>query len=245
MPDLSRFVLATPPEVGRAVYDFLLRPAACADPDRMARPPVLQLACQRVDEIAFARGLGSAPPPIDPPGWTERIDWASPLHRLAMLPREVLKTLAWYLGLAGQHQALRRIVRRDDLRALQANGVSLDHLAFVYSLPVDATATASTASQPIVRDPPPPAESSIDPAAWPPRIARTGWALIAAAAASLPAALAWRLALKLPIDASPDDASAACIAPADPLFETVRAQVVSSWHPSFDPSLTALAAARG
>jgi len=245
MPDPSRFVLATPPEVGRAVYDFLLRPAAGADPGRVARPAVLQSAGQRVDEIALAQGLGAAPPPRDPAGWIERIDWASPLHRLAMLPREVLATLAWYLGLAGQHRALRRIVRREDLRALQANGVSADHLAFVYSLPVDAPAAASAASRPIARDMAPPAEPSIDPAAWPPRIARTGWALIAAVAASLPAALAWRLALKLPIEASPDDAGGACIVPADPLFEMVRAQVVSSWHPGFDPSLAALASAHG
>jgi hypothetical protein len=245
MPDPSRFVLSTPPEVGRAVYDFLLRPAGCADPGRIARPAALQPAGQRADEIALARGLGTAVPPSDPAGWIERIDWASPMHRLAMLPREVLATLAWYLGLAGQHWALRRIVRRDDLRALQASGVSADHLAFVYALPIDAAGTATAAPRPIARDAALSAEPSFDPAAWPSRIARTGWALIATVAVSLPAALAWRLVLKLPVEASPGEANAACITPGDPLFEAVRSQVVAAWQPRFDPSLAALAAARG
>ena len=240
-----RFLLELPGASGRAVYDALLRPGALAHPDRLVCPAALAPTGAGVSELAHERGLGLPSRPADPSGWMAGIDWASPLHRLALLPREVLESLAWYLGLAGEHQSLRQIVLRDSLQALQANGVSGDHLAFVYGLPTDQVGAGSASVSSSGRAASATNDPFTEPAYLPARIIRTGWGLISADAASLPHPLSWRLTIKLPPEASPEAGRTASITPGDRLFEWVRAQVVTAWQPEFDARLAAFAATRG
>lgn len=251
MPALgARELLDLPAELGRLIHEFLFMPSLGGHPERVGLPEPFDRGGEEVRAIAIEQGLLG--PPVgsrDAELCLGQIDWQSPLHRLALLPREILEALSWYLGLAACRDRLRRIVMRDELRALYAQGLSAEHLAFVYQLPEQprmsglSSVPESAQSVPVLPD-------------WPQHIQAEGWSVLKAVQALLPDPIAARYELKLPPDrpsgvsasgraapagAEPGWGDSRPVAPGAPLFEWVRGRIVAAWRPDFDARLAALA----
>jgi len=232
-------LLQLPGEIGRLVIEFVLNPGAGADPRQVRLPAPLEQTSDAVRACSIERGLrGPAIGASDAEECLRQFQWTSPLHRLAILPRDVLETLAWYMGLAALRDRLRRVVTRDALRALHAVGVSAEHLSFVYQLPdaSDRLPARTLQADGLA------AAMPADGLSGSQHIAQAGWAALASLHAVLPSAIASRFRLKCPPE--PDKASmvAPDLTPEDPIFEWVRVRVVSAWRPDFDTCLAALAA---
>jgi hypothetical protein len=235
--DRLRLILALPGPLGQLVHQFLFDPAADADPDRVATPGCLADGGGTLRAQALEAGLwggGISPQEVDQ--CLAAFDWASPLHRLALVPRGVLEGLAWRLGLAVHREVLCRIVLRDELRAIQSEGVESDHLSFVYRLvaETDADRSQPTEIDSVVVD--------ARDEGWPSRIFSAGWASIAGAARSMPALISARFQLKLPRQIEETASAYSAQSLGNALFETIRSQVVAAWKADFDSSLAALAA---
>jgi len=234
-----RELLDLPIELSRLIHDFAFRPSLGAHPERLALPMPLDSTSDAVQVIAIERGLlGPAAGPVDAERCLGQIDCQSPLHRIALLPREILEALAWYMGLAAFRDRLRRIVMRDELRALHAQGLSSEHLDFVYQIPDSpGRQGASTGAAAAVLE--------LAPANWPQRIQAHGWSILSALRAVFPASIAARYQLKLPPEAPARAGDEHPLPPNDPRFEWVRERVVAAWRPDFDSSLSALASRSG
>jgi len=234
-----RELLDLPIELSRLIHDFAFRPGLGAHPERIALPMPLNSANDSVQAVAIERGLlGPAAGPLDAERCLGQIDWQSPLHRIALLPREILEALAWYLGLAAFRDRLRRVVMRDELRTLHAQGLSAEHLAFVYQIPDDpGSKGGSTGAAAVLR------ESATS--TWPQRIQAQGWSILGELREVLPASIAARFQLKLPPEAPSVAGDEPPLAPNDPRFEWVRERVVAAWRPDFDSRLSALASRSG
>jgi hypothetical protein len=244
-------LLGLPAELGRLIHEFLFRPGLGAHPERLALPSPFDQAGEVVQAVVIERGLlGPAAGSVDAEACLAQFDWQSPLHRIALLPRDILETLSWYLGLAACRDRLRRIVMRDELRALHARGLSAGHLAFVYQLPEQAGTRGLSDSRRIEsggqssapghtgmdgRSSAPESMRSepVQPA-WPERILAEGWSILEAVRALLPDPIAVRYQLKLPPDRPSDASSPERVAPGD--FERVRrdAQEVAPGGPLFE-----------
>ena len=223
---LASSVLNLPQKIGQAVYTFLFAPGQSVHAERLALPEGLSKADASARAVALARD-GEIPQSLDT-AWHSQIDWRSLEHRTAVLPREALEVLAWYLGLAAYASALRQVVLREELLSLQSGGVAAEHLEFVYALP------ASETTQPIVK----PSVSRLTPEHASSDIWRAGWACLSSFAGQLPAALGARLMLKLPLQDAGDESPKLSFE----TFRHVRQLVVSSVVPEFDASLESLAA---
>ncbi len=233
---LADAVLRLPRDVGQLVYAFLFAPLSQAHPERLPLPQSLADTGHAANVAAWGvlhpgdRSLAAGET-----AWHGQIDWRSPIHRLAMLPRNIIEALSWYLGLAVLGDRLRRVVIRDELLALQAAGVSAQHLDFVYSLPAVAAVKSPAAA---------PLGSGVSPALSADLVWQAGWQALQSGTRSLPESLARRLSVKCPamFDAGPEGTAAAVIEPA--LFLYVRDSVVSSWNAGFDSALEAITPAR-
>ncbi|MEN9775656.1 MAG: hypothetical protein RL322_2726 [Pseudomonadota bacterium] len=231
-------LLQLPREIARLVIEFVLNPGAGADPGRVRLPAPLEPGSDSVRACSIERGLlGPAIGGREAEDCLRQFQWQSPLHRLAVLPREVLESLAWHLGLATLRDRLRRVVTRDALRALHAEGVSAEHLSFVYQLP-DVTDPSRGLASPTERLP---AALPADPLNGTHPIAQAGWGVLGSLHALLPEAIALRFRLKCPPQLEQASAVAPGLMPQDPLFDWVRVRVVSAWRTDFDSSLAALA----
>jgi hypothetical protein len=226
--ELPRLVLGLPRTIGLAVYEFLFVPAAQAHPQQLAVPEPLYGAGLATRAAALHNMGDTYSADVE---WHALIDWRSVGHRTAMLPREVLESLAWFAGLAFHAPILRRVVRREDLLELQSGGITSEHLQFVYGLsaipstgtrePDSSTHTTEVATEAI----------------W-----GSGWGLLHDIARALPAGMAERMQIKLPSleqSVAPQGALPALDAA---LFDRVRRSVVEMWAPEFDASLDAMCA---
>lgn len=234
----ARALLELPADLGRLIHEFVFRPVLGAHPERVALPSPLHDGSDAVQAIAIERGLlGPAAGRVDAQLCLGQIEWQSPLHRMALLPREVLEALAWYLGLAAFRDRLRRIVMRDEIRALHAEGLSAEHLAFVYQLPELAGERRSPEGRLGT-------ESGAVTANWPQQILGRGWGVLGAVRSRLPAPIAVRFQFKLPPGVPEPVDEGTSVLP-DPLFDWIRERVVNAWRPDFDARLAALAAPPG
>lgn len=172
----------------RHVFEFAHSPALYADPERIAavRPSALQNLETHPANLSAALALAFELPEL------KALDTFSPLHRAALLPREWLRELAWYLGLQSAHIHLRKLVLRQDLENL-ANDVQSKHWHWVFQAhDVVLSRQLFTANE--LRD--------VPIAAWPARLLDRGWQLLHQLTRSLPVCVGRRMQLKLPLSLS-------------------------------------------
>jgi len=175
----------------RHVFEFAHSPALYADPERIAavRPSALQNLETHPANLSAALALAFELPEL------KALDTFSPLHRAALLPREWLRELAWYLGLQSAHIHLRKLVLRQDLENL-ANDVQSKHWHWVFQAhDVVLSRQLFTANE--LRD--------VPIAAWPARLLDRGWQLLHQLTRSLPVCVGRRMQLKLPLSLLGDD----------------------------------------
>ncbi len=169
----------------RHVFEFAHLPALYADPERIAevRPPALQNLKIHPANLSGALTLALQLPEL------KALDTFSPLHRAALLPRELLRELAWYLGLQSAHAHLRKLVLRQDLDNL-ADDVQPKHWRWVFQAhDVVLPSQLFTANE--LRD--------VPISDWPGRLLDRGWQLLHQLSRSLPVCVGRRMHLKLPL----------------------------------------------
>jgi hypothetical protein len=205
-----------PPPLAAAVLNFLTRPAQEADPQRLAGalPPGWPLPLS-----AAAQRAVQQPWHLDTGRDVELLDPAQPLHRLALLPRAALATLARQLALHDQAARLRRVVLRSERQALAPHIEATD---WAWLLSPAAGSPAQALAEPALHELP----------HW---LDTVGWALLEAAATLLPTGLAQRLQLKL----RPAPATGPGLAlPAELARQRVLARypgAAATWSPRWEP----------
>jgi len=213
-------------EAARCIFEFAYLPSQYTEPERLVSLKPAMLAgvdapAERVSR-AIAQTLGL--PDLD------GLDTAQPLHRVALLPHDVIRDLAWWLGLRSASAALRKLVLREDLNALDGH-VRQAHWSWVFSpfegaMP-SALATESALQQQAVAE-------------WPQLIWRSGWDALVSICLGLPRSIGQRLWLKLPVQ-TPDVFALAMPAPDAAQMQSLTqhvtqayAAVVQQWSPQWD-----------
>ncbi|MEK7346576.1 MAG: SctK family type III secretion system sorting platform protein [Pseudomonadota bacterium] len=213
-------------DAARCIFEFAYLPAQYADPERLVslKPALLDGVDAPVERVsrAIAQTLGL--PDLD------GLDTAQPLHRAALLPHDVIRELAWCLGLRSASAALRKLVLREDLNALEGH-LRPAHWSWVFrpferDMPL-AMATESALQQQVVAE-------------WPPLIWRSGWDALVRICLGLPRSIGQRLWLKLPVQ-TPDVFALAMPAPDAAEMQSLTLHVaqaydavVQQWSPQWD-----------
>lgn len=203
-----------PLEAARCVFEFAYSPALYVDPERLLALTPVSLegvqapAAQLSQAIAQTVGLPDL----------EGLDVAQPLHRVALLPRDLVHELAWWMGLRSASEALRKVILHADLQTL-APHLQRTHWSWVFrpsgvSLPVFEV-TDDAWSQPVSE--------------WPARIRRNGWEAMLALCLGLPRSIGQRLWLKFPVQ-MPDVFAQARSAPDGMQMQALKVNVEAAYE---------------
>lgn len=212
-----------PLAAARCVFEFAYLPAQYTHPQRLAQLRPAALADLNLPAERVSRALEQAVGLPEMQG----LDLSQTTHRAALLPHEVVRELAWWLGLRSGSAMLRKLVRRQDLETL-APHVSQAQWSWVFRpssqpLPQAASTLQALQAEPVSQ--------------WPPLLWRSGWEALIGLCQSLPRSIGQRLWLKLPAQ-TPDVFALAMPVPDAGAVEALvhhveqaYEAVVPSWNP--------------
>jgi hypothetical protein len=215
-----------PMDSARCIFEFAYLPSQYADPERLVslRPAALKGLDAPVERVSRALAQTLGLPDL------EGLDTAQPLHRAALLPHDVVREVAWWLGLRSHSAALRKLVLREDLQALEGH-VSPEHWSWVFSS-VEVPMSLALPTEWVLP------EQAV--AEWPPLIWRSGWDALLRICLGLPRSIGQRFWLKLPVQ-TPDVFALATPAPDANEMQALTlhltqayAAVVQQWRPQWD-----------
>lgn len=212
-----------PLDAARCIFEFAYLPAYYADPERLDSLKPAALAGLELPVASVSRALAKTVSLPDLDG----LDTAQTSHRVALLPHQALRELAWWLGLRCSSAALRKLVLRKDLQALQDH-IHSAHWDWVFS-PINASpplamSMEATLQQRVVAE-------------WPSQIWHSGWDALLRLCLGLPRSIGQRLWLKLPAHLPNVYALAAPAPDATELQVLTRhvTQTYSAWVQQWDP----------
>jgi hypothetical protein len=220
-----------PLDAARCIFEFAYLPAHYTDPERLDSLKPAALEGLELPVASVSRALAKT---VDLPD-LDGLDTAQTSHRVALLPHQALRELAWWLGLGCSSAALRKLVLREDLQALQ------DH---VHSADWDWVFSLSNASPPLTMS----MEATLQQRAvaeWPQQIWHSGWDALLRLCLGLPRSIGQRLWLKLPAHL-PDVFAFATQAPDETELQVLTQHVtqtytawVRQWDPQWDEQWSA------
>lgn len=210
--NLPQRLLNWPQTVARQVHAALFLPAHDMHPSQFEQ--CIPSSLQGISPASLSQALRGKEQ-----DWARVFDGRQRLHRLALLPRDVIERLCWNLGVVTYAVELRKIVLREDLEFLAQHGMDEAAWALVFQDPAFSTDAHVLAP------------NSLDQ--WPDLMRRTGEQGLAAIAKALPPSLRQRLLWKLPA-ASCEDASA----PNAALLTLAYEATVPRWSADWDDCLS-------
>ena len=122
--------------------------------------------------------------------WPAELDGRRIEHRLALLPRSVIETVAWNLGLLACAASLRRRVLRSEVQLLAEHGLQDGDWALALSAPRTGAPQADLLADHPLQE-------------WPGRMGQLGQAMLADLCSQLGPVLGARLRCKLAVSAEP------------------------------------------
>jgi YOP proteins translocation protein K (YscK) len=213
-------------EAARCMFEFAYLPAQYIHPERLARLRPAALADLKLSVGQVSRAVEQAVGLPEMQG----LDLAQTAHRVALLPHEVVRELAWWMGLRCGSAMLRKLVLRQDLETLMPH-VSEAQWSWVFSPLSRPLPQAGTTQQSL---------QGVSVSQWPEILWNSGWSALVALSLALPRSIGQRLWLKFPSDI-PDVFAQVTPAPdagtVEALVHNVTQAyeaVVPAWNPAWD-----------